>query len=131
MAEGVVTESDREFRLILEGRSEAVHELAHAARRLMFDVLPEAVEVVWITQRNAGYGTGPRKMSDQFAWILPASGHVALAFPQGAHLDDPAGLLQGTGKSIRNVRLSTLDEVGSPELRQLVERSLARLGAAS
>jgi hypothetical protein len=127
MAEGVVTESDREFRLILKGRSGAVHELALAARRLMFDVLPEAVEVVWITQGNAGYGTGPRKMSDQFAWILPASGHVALAFPRGAHLDDPAGLLQGTGKSIRNVRLSTLDDVGSPELRQLVEQSLARL----
>ena len=127
MAEGIVTDSDREFLRILEGRSSEVRELALAARRLMFEVLPGVVEVVWIAQRNAGYGTGPRKMSEQFAWILPAAGHVALAFPAGVHLDDPAGLLQGTGKSIRNVRLSTLDDVSTPELRRLVERALARL----
>ena len=130
MAEGIMTRSDREFLQILEGRSTEVRDLALAARRLMFNVLPDAVEVVWLTQKNAGYGVGPRKMSDQFAWILPASGHVALAFPQGAHLDDPARLLQGTGTSIRNVRLTTLGDVGSPDLRRLIERSLARLTEA-
>jgi hypothetical protein len=127
VAEGVVTKSDREFRQILEGRSDLVRELAMAARALMFDVLPGAVEVVWVPQKSAGYGVGPRKMSDQFAWILPASAHVALAFPAGTRLDDPGGLLQGTGKSIRNVRLSTTDDVRSPALRTLVEQALARL----
>jgi hypothetical protein len=127
MAEGVVTSSDREFLQILDGRSAAVHELALAARSLIFEVLPSAVEVVWLTQGNAGYGVGPRKMSDQFAWILPASRHVAIAFPEGAHLDDPAGLLQGTGASIRNVRLSSLDDVQKAEVWVLLEQALGRL----
>ena len=121
MAEGIITTSDAEFRGILEGRSADVAELALAARRLVFDVLPQTVEVVWPTQRTSGYGTGPRKMTDQFAWILPYERHVAMAFPYGVELDDPAGLLQGTGAKIRNVRLETLDDVARPELRRLLE----------
>jgi hypothetical protein len=121
MAEGIITTSDAEFRGILEGRSADVSELALAARRLVFDVLPQTVEVVWPTQRTSGYGTGPRKMTDQFAWILPYERHVAMAFPYGVELDDPAGLLQGTGARIRNVRIETLDDVERPELRRLLE----------
>lgn len=121
MPEGIITTTDAEFRGILEGRSQAVQEIALAARRLVFDVLPQAIEVVWPTQRSAGYGTGPRKMSDQFAWILPYDRHVALAFPYGVELDDPAGLLQGTGAKIRNVRLASRDDVARPELRRLLE----------
>ena len=124
MAEGIITTTDAEFRGILEGRPDAVAEIALASRRLILDVLPQTVEVVWPTQRSAGYGTGPRKMSDQFAWILPYDRHVAMAFPYGAELDDPAGLLQGTGARIRNVRLASLDDVARPELRRLIETAI-------
>jgi hypothetical protein len=44
-----------------------------------------------------------------------------MAFPYGVELDDPAGLLQGTGAKIRNVRLASLDDVARPELRRLIE----------
>jgi hypothetical protein len=125
MAEGIITTDDAEFRGILEGRSADVTELALAARRLVFDVLPQTVEVVWPTQRTSGYGTGPRKMTDQFAWILPYERHVAMAFPYGVELDDPAGLLQGTGARIRNVRIETLDDVSRPELRRLLEVAIS------
>ena len=121
MAEGIITTSDAEFRGILEGRPADVAAIALAARRLVFDVLPQTVEVVWPTQRTSGYGTGPRKMTDHFAWILPYERHVAMAFPYGVELDDPAGLLQGTGAKIRNVRLESLDDVARPELRRLLE----------
>ena len=124
MPEGIITTTDAEFRGILEGRSAAVQEMALAARRLVFDVLPQTIEVVWPAQRSAGYGTGPRKMSDHFAWILPYERHVALAFPYGVELDDPAGLLQGTGARIRNVRIATLDDVARPELRRLLETAI-------
>ena len=121
MAEGIITTSDAEFRGILEGRSADVAAIALAARRLVFDVLPQTVEVVWPAQRTSGYGTGPRKTTDHFAWILPYERHVAMAFPYGVELDDPAGLLAGTGARIRNVRLESLDDVARPELRRLLE----------
>ena len=123
MAAGIVTTDSTAFRQTLEGRSEGVRELALAARRLIFDVLPQTVEVVWPAQRSAGYGTGPKKNSEQFAWILAYGAHVALAFPYGAELDDPAGLLGGTGAKVRNARIASLDDVSRPELRALLEQA--------
>lgn len=111
------------FRETLEGRSDAVREIALAARGLIFAILPQTVEVVWPTQRSSGYGTGPKKNSEQFAWILAHAAHVTLAFPYGAELEDPAGLLGGTGASVRNVRLGSLDDVERPEVRRLIEHA--------
>ena len=124
MAEGIITTTDAEFRGILEERSEEVTAIALAARRLVLDVLPQAIEVVWPTQRTSGYGTGPRKTTDQFAWLLPYAKHVAMAFPFGVELDDPSGLLQGTGARVRNVRLASLDDVARPELRRLIKTAI-------
>lgn len=121
MAEGIITTNDTEFRGILEGRSADVAAIALAARRLVFDVLPQTIEVVWPKQRTSGYGTGPHKNTEQFAWLLPYERHVAMAFPYGVELEDPTGLLGGTGAKIRNVRLASLDDVARPELRRLIE----------
>ena len=123
MAAGIVTIDSTLFRETLERRSDAVREIALAARSVIFAILPQTVEVVWPTQRSSGYGTGPKKNSEQFAWILAHAAHVALAFPYGAELDDPAGLLGGTGALVRNVRLSSLDDVLRPELRSLIEQA--------
>jgi hypothetical protein len=127
VAEGIVTSSDAEFQQILERHSDSVRELALAARALMFELYPASVEVVWVPQGNAGYGIGPKKMTQQFAWIVPATKHVALAIPFGASLDDPDGLLQGTGASVRNVRLSSPDDVRAPALRALLFRAIERV----
>ncbi|MFE5408897.1 DUF1801 domain-containing protein [Microbacterium sp. NPDC056569] len=124
MAAGIVTTDSVPFRAILEGRSEEVRDIASATRGLIFDVLPQTVEVVWPAQRSSGYGTGPKKNSEQFAWILAHAAHVALAFPYGAELDDPAGLLGGTGARVRNVRLASLEDVARPELRALLEHAI-------
>lgn len=123
MAAGIITTDSVPFRGTLVGRSDTVREIALAARRLIFDVLPQTVEVVWAAQRSSGYGTGAKKNSEQFAWILAHAAHVALAFPYGSELDDPAGLLAGTGAKVRNVRLASLDDVGRPELRTLVAQA--------
>jgi len=41
------------------------------ARALVFDVLSQTVEVVWTRQKIAGYGTGPKKLTEHFSWIAP------------------------------------------------------------
>ena len=125
MAAGVVTTTSREFRATLEGRSEAVKQLALETRELIRELLPQVVEVVWPAQRSSGYGTGPKKNSEQFCWILAHDAHVALAFPFGVELDDPAGLLGGTGARVRNVRLDSIDDVRRPELRALITQAVA------
>ncbi len=44
----------------------------------------------------------------------------------GATLPDPDGLLQGTGKRYRHVRLTTPADVEAPALRALLESAARR-----
>ena len=46
------------FDQIIGDASSEVREVASAVRRLVYEVLPETVEVVWPRQRSVGWGTG-------------------------------------------------------------------------
>ncbi|WP_407345853.1 hypothetical protein [Pengzhenrongella phosphoraccumulans] len=120
MAEGIVTSSDAEFRAMLTASPELIARLAMQARRLVIDVLPQTVEVVWPHQRIAGFGIGPKKMTEQFIWLAPHSKHVVLGFYYGAELPAPVGLLEGTGRVMRHVKIRTAADLENPELRGLV-----------
>jgi hypothetical protein len=52
--------------------------------------------------------------------------HVTFGFLRGTSLPDPAGLLEGTGKNLRHVKLRTAEDVRTPALRKLIEAA-ARL----
>lgn len=47
-------------------------------------------------------------------------GHVGLGFFLGAHLPDPAGLLEGTGKRMRHVKLRPGATIDEDALRALI-----------
>lgn len=121
MAAGIVTEDDSVFAEMAAGSPQAVSALALASRSLIYEVLPEAVEVVWLRQRSAGYGTGPKKMTEQFCWLAPFTKHVVFGFYYGTELPDPEGLLEGTGNPMRHVKIRTSADLGNPALRSLVE----------
>jgi len=42
-----------------------------------------------------------------FAYVDVFKTHTNIGFFYGAHLDDPAGLLEGTGKNMRHVKLKS------------------------
>jgi hypothetical protein len=109
-----------EFREVLAGYSPAIVDLALQARALIVSVLPEVFEVVWTRQKTTGYGTGPKKMTEHFCWIQPASKHVTLGFNYGGELPDPAGLLEGTGKSFRHVKLASRADLDRKAVRAIV-----------
>lgn len=113
--------SEAEFTAILSAFSPNVQAVAWAGRALIFDVLPQTVEVPWLRQKIIGYGTGPKKMSEHFAWIAPATAHVTFGFYYGAELPDPDGLLEGAGKLMRHAKLRSLADVERPALRALLE----------
>jgi hypothetical protein len=120
----------------MSASSEDVQALAHAIRDLVYDVYPSAVEVVWPKQRTVGWGIGPKKFSEQFAYLLPFKAHVALGFYHGGELPDPAGLLptkggtQVSGKlSMRSTKISHTDDVDRPELRALLEAAVRGLAS--
>jgi hypothetical protein len=66
-------------------------------------------------KRRAAWGMSDRKAS---SWSYKA--HVNLGFFQGAHLPYPAGLLEGTGKTLRHVKLRLPEEALAAPIRDLI-----------
>jgi hypothetical protein len=60
-----------------------------------------------------------------FAYVNVFSSHVNIGFFQGAGLPDPAGLLQGTGRSMRHVKLRPGAAVDAEALGELVKAAYA------
>ena len=119
----------------LSGSSDQVKEIAGRLRALISEAYPEVVEVPWPKQKIIGYGVGPRKMSEHFCYIGAYSAHVNLGFYYGADLPDPQGLLEGTGKNLRHIKVMNSEEVDQPALRDILQASLEErketLGLAS
>jgi hypothetical protein len=94
-------------------------------RALILDIDPETTEQPRPGDRALSYGVGPRKMLDGYATIMAQSTYVNLGFYQGTALPDPAGLLEGTGKKLRHVKVRTAAETDAPALRDLVAAAVA------
>jgi len=56
-----------------------------------------------------------------FAYVNVFTAHVNVGFFQGASLRDPAGLLHGTGKFMRHVKLRPGIPINAEALRKLIE----------
>jgi hypothetical protein len=56
-----------------------------------------------------------------FAYVDAFKAHVHVGFFHGAELADPAGLLEGTGRFMRHVKLRPDAEVDAGALRALIE----------
>lgn len=95
-------------------------DIARAARKLVAKVMPGVTEVPWVGQKNVGYGVGPKKMSEHFAYIMPHTHYVNLGFMYGADLDDPHGLLEGEGKKLRHIKLKSVDDLNDPAIKKLL-----------
>lgn len=60
-----------------------------------------------------------------FAYVNAFTAHVNVGFFLGVNLADPAGLLEGTGKFMRHVKLGPGREVDAAALTRLVETAYA------
>ena len=56
-----------------------------------------------------------------FAYVNAFTAHVNIGFFHGADLPDPAGILQGTGKRMRHVKLRPGKEPDSDALNDVIE----------
>ncbi|MEM0963285.1 MAG: DUF1801 domain-containing protein [Bacteroidota bacterium] len=99
--------------------------IARALRQVILEGLADAVEVVRLGDGAAAYGLGPKKMSESHVYVMPTRGDVNLGFWHGASLPDPGGLLEGTGKRMRHVKVRPVEEARSEALRQRVADALA------
>lgn len=58
-------------------------------------------------------------------YLADYSHHLNLGFCRGAFLADPRGLLEGSGKGLRHVKVRTVEQARSPDLAALIRRAAA------
>ena len=100
---------------LLANLSPEVAELVRAADELIRRTDPEVVRVVWPHQRTVGYGIGPKKMSEHYAYLAGYDRHLNLGCNYGAWLDD-GWLLEGTGTSMRKITVRSAEALEDPRL---------------
>jgi len=111
------------FTEFLASYSPEVRDLALKARELILEVIPNALEQVDPPSKIIAYRVG-LKMADIICVIAPYKSYVNLMFSRGTELPDPKGLLVGTGKRARHVKITSDRDLDAPALRALLEAAV-------
>jgi len=98
----------------VQQRNPGLKEVVAAVRRLVKKTVPASAEAV------NPWGVPFFEVNGTLCFLMVGKQHVSLGFAQGTSLPDPAGLLEGTGKNIRHVKLKTADQVRNPHLENLI-----------
>ena len=88
-----------------------------ALRHLMKECAPDAKEEMY-------YGLPMYKKKLTIAWISPSKTGITLSFMRGVGFDDRYGLLRGTAKHSRYVRMKSVGDINRPALRYYVKQAL-------
>ncbi|MBI3471803.1 MAG: DUF1801 domain-containing protein [Candidatus Solibacter usitatus] len=100
--------------------------LALATRALVLEEAPGADELIYDAYNAVATGfslTG--RPSDSFIHIAVYARWVNLGFNRGSQLEDPQRVLQGGGRWIRHIRISSPADLERPVVRALVRAAVA------
>jgi hypothetical protein len=108
----------------------AVQSLALGLRNVVHEEMAPCHEYIFEMRSKVVllYGATERIIADGICHISVFARHVTLGFPRGVDLDDPAGILQGTGKAMRHIRLTKLSDLDRPEIRACFRQARKRAG---
>lgn len=93
-----------EFDLFIKNYPEPVQLIAKQLRVLILLELPGIEEMVDPPSKIIAYGASA-KYADLVCAIAPYPKYVNLMFSRGASMPDPDGILKGTGKKARHIRV--------------------------
>ncbi len=115
---------DDDLRRLLDDFSPEVQHLAVSVRARIFELVPDAQEKVMRGYNSLSYGLASG-MKEQFASIVLHRERVNLQLHLATELPDPVGLLEGTGKAMRHVKVRTQETAQSEEVGDLIESAAA------
>jgi hypothetical protein len=107
----------------------AVGELALALRLIMLEEAPMATETVFKNYALVLVYSLSGKWADAFCYISIHTRHVNLGFNWGAKLKDPDGLLIGSGKQFRHLKVNRPGDLEEPHLRTFIRAAMKHMQA--
>jgi len=109
-----------------------LRDLYLALHELVMEALPGVAYSVDVTDRQIGYGAHQYGYDGWgMAAVSPYAKWVSLAFLRATSLPDRAGLFEGTGSTVRHVKVRSMEQLAGirGDLRALVEAA-ARVNEA-
>ena len=130
MRESGMTKPPPELLEFLHGYDPAVQSLALGLRRVVLEEMAPCHEYIFHMRLRVVllYGPTQRVIKDGICFVGVFTRHVNLEFTHGADLEDPSGVLQGSGKAMRHLTVKKLSELDRPEIRAFLRQARERAG---
>jgi hypothetical protein len=115
----------RELLEFLYRYDSAIQSLALGLRQVIHEEMSPCHEYIFEMRSKIVllYGATERVIADGICNIGVFRKHVTLAFVRGTDLEDPGGVLQGTGTAMRHIRLTKLSDLDRPEIRRYLHKA--------
>jgi hypothetical protein len=117
------TPSDEDLSHLVESRRPEVRQAYLETHRLVVEAIPDVRYTVDAVDAQIGYGA---RQFGYDGWgmaaLAPHTNWVSLGFLRGAELDDPEGLLEGSGRLVRHVKIRSIEQLA--ERRKALKRLL-------
>lgn len=95
-----------------------IQEITNSLRKLILNSSPELIEEFKWSMPNYSY-------KGLVCYLQTAKKHVNLGFHKGNELQDSNDLLQGTGKTMRHIRIKKMEDIKPELFTSLIQAAVA------
>jgi len=113
-----------DFQYFLDLKDQSLIDLFIELRTMILELCPESNELLYHTHALTSVYSISKKLSDGFCHIPIYTNHLNLGFNKGTLLDDPHGLLKGTGKLIRHIPISSTKDFKNKKVKSLIKSAI-------
>ena len=119
--------AESQLRAFIEKFGADDQRLIRAVRSALRRRLPTANELVWDNYNFFVIGYSPtERPTDSILSIAARANGVGVCFIHGAGLPDPKGLLLGSGRQTRFIRVASASELSHPDVAELIDAAISR-----
>lgn len=116
---------EAELRSFIDKFDPKDQKLIRSVRTAVRKRFPTANELVWDNYNFFVIGYSPtERPADSIVSIAARANGVGLCFIQGAQLPDPKGLLLGSGKQTRFIRVEAASHLAHPDVEALIAAAI-------
>jgi hypothetical protein len=113
-----------DFQSLLDFKDQSLITLFNDLRAYILDLYPESNELIYHTHALTAVFSISDKLSDAFCMIPIYTKHLNLGFNKGTLLQDPHGLLTGTGNLIRHIDVKKTGDYRNPQVTELIKAAI-------
>jgi hypothetical protein len=117
---------DNELTAFLEQSPAEFRELLHEMHQHVRLVIPSSIPHQHRPSDKLLLYSTAYTAEKEICYLKPFSKHINFGFSQGALLPDPSGLLEGTGKTFRHIKIRSATDFENPAVHAMLKAALQR-----